>query len=423
MGTTVARPIAIDLFSGAGGLSLGLEQAGFDVRVAVEYDPVHAATHTFNFPECKVLCRDIRTVSGDELVAAARAGRADDEPIAVVVGGPSCQGFSTGGTRLAGDERNQLLLEFVRLVGEIRPQAFILENVSGLLENRFDSLRRIAWKRLRDHGYALSGVDGWVDAHEYGVAQRRKRVVVLGVLDGPPAELPEGTTPGLTVADALAGLPTVEDYPQLLLADSVRLSAADLARRLDTTSPHARILSGLTADPSSASDPREWDPEVVTGCLRTVHVPATVARFEATDQGRTEPKSRLFRLDPSRPARTLRAGSAPDHGSHTSPRPIHPYLPRAITVREAARLHAYPDWFRFHGTNWHGHRQIGNSVPPPLARAAAAAVMAALGRTPRKRRKAIQLGPESLLKLSSTEAARVVQARTSELPAKRTRTR
>jgi DNA (cytosine-5)-methyltransferase 1 len=117
---------------------------------------------------------------------------------------------------------------------------------------------------------------------------------------------------------------------------------------------------------------------VLTGCLRTTHSEDVVERFNRTLPGDQEPVSRFFRLSWEGISPTLRAGTGPEHGSHTAPRPIHPELPRCITVREAARLHSFPDWFVFHGTRWHGFRQIGNSIPPLLARAVADKIQKAL---------------------------------------------
>ena len=132
------RPVAIDLFAGVGGLSLGFEQAGFDVLAAVEYDPVHAAVHAFNFPRTEVLCASVATVSAERLRAAAQAGalahgRHDwDGEIDVIFGGPPCQGFSHMGKRLIDDPRNQLVFHFFRLVNEARPRQFVMENVPGI---------------------------------------------------------------------------------------------------------------------------------------------------------------------------------------------------------------------------------------------------------------------------------------------------
>ncbi len=168
----------------------------------------------------------------------------------------------------------------------------------------------------------------------------------------------------VTVRHALEGLPTVEDYRDLLVGDEASLTVVDVARRAATGSAYARELAGLFGPASTdLSRARIWDPRVTTCSLRTVHTPDVVTRFSLTPHGGVEGKSRLYRLDPDAQARTLRAGTGRERGAHTSPRPIHPDLPRVITVREAARLHGYPDWFRLAGTNWHGHRQVGNSVP------------------------------------------------------------
>ena len=123
------RPIAIDLFAGVGGLSLGFEQAGFDVVAAVEYDPIHAGIHELNFPNCEVICADVRNLSGSEIRKRSRIG---DEPIDVVVGGPPCQGFSLIGHRVLDDPRNGLVFHFLRIVKELKPRAFVMENVPGM---------------------------------------------------------------------------------------------------------------------------------------------------------------------------------------------------------------------------------------------------------------------------------------------------
>ena len=114
--------------------------------------------------------------------------------------------------------------------------------------------------------------------------------------------------------------------------------------------------------------------------------------------------SRFHKLDPKGVCNTIRAGTASDHGAFTSPRPIHPYSARCITVREAARLHSYPDWFRFHVTKWHGFRQIGNSVPPLLARAVASKVREAFPASKRATRPVPQ-GDSRLLSFGMSEAA------------------
>jgi len=424
------RPVAVDLFSGAGGMSLGFEQAGYDVVAAVEYDPVHAATHAYNFPRCEVLCRDASMVSAEDVLAAAERGYKRLHPgkpwpgrLDALIGGPPCQGFSTGGKREQDDQRNDLLLHFVRLVEELRPRTFCLENVAGLLEERFFTIRECAFRRLREAGYALSGTDKLVNSINFGVPQSRRRVIVLGALGEVAPSCPQYVEGSVSVQEALGGLPSPGEYEALLSSDEVALRSEDIELRASTKSAYARVLAGLVPSPGDKARPRLWDPTLLTGSRLTKHSDQTVERFAVTDLGKVEPKSRLYRLTLEGPSRTLRAGTGSERGSHTSPRPIHPTEDRVITVREAARLHGYPDWFRFHTTNWHGHRQVGNSVPPPLARAAGLALLLSLGHAPVVLRAAIPLGDEALLRMSRTEAQSVFNAAAEELPAARTRIR
>lgn len=377
---TARRPIAVDLYSGAGGLSLGMEQAGFTLAACAEVDPIHAVTHRFNFPSTPVIARDLGAGSVRDVAENIRSLVAADREMDAVVGGPPCQGFSVGGVRDEDDERNNQLLRFVDLVVELQPKVFCLENVAGLLEPRFESLRKEALRRLTvDGGYDVAGFGAPVNAADFGAPQNRRRVLVLGSRVGevPKLERPAGST--VTVREALEGLPSLARYGCLLASDEVELDEADLVRLRTVRSGYSRRLVGLDIDPNDRGWPRVYNDGVLTNSLRTVHRRKTVQRFGRTPQGGVERVSRLFRLDPGSQARTLRAGTGSDRGSHTSPRPIHPEKNRVITVREAARLHGYPDWFRFHATNWHGHRQVGNSVPPPLAAAAGRALLAALG--------------------------------------------
>ncbi|MDZ5622052.1 DNA cytosine methyltransferase [Nocardioides sp. HM23] len=414
--TSTGRPIAIDLYAGAGGLSLGMEQAGFDVLAAAELDPIHALTHRFNLPQTAVLCRDLSDEPvlkvASALIEAAKASAQahhTDEPVELdaVVGGPPCQGFSVGGVRDAEDERNGQFLRFVDLVVALQPKVFLLENVAGLLEPRFESLRKEALRRLTvDGGYEVTGFDEAVSAVDFGVPQRRRRVLVMGSRIGDaPSLMADETAAKVTVGDALAGLPSLRSYFALLSTDQVPLKVDDLARLRGARSTYARILAAQEIAADDFSWPRVYNDAVLTNSLRTVHKSKSVQRFRNTPQGGVEKISRLYRLDPETQARTLRAGTGSDRGSHTSPRPIHPENARVITVREAARLHGYPDWFRFHGTNWHGHRQVGNSVPPPLAAAAGRALVEALGSPALSRpTEAVKLGDPEWLWMGRTEA-------------------
>lgn len=167
---------------------------------------------------------------------------------------------------------------------------------------------------------------------------------------------------------------------------------------------------------------REFDLNMLTSSLRTEHTELSKQRFMATEHGKTEPISRFRKLPPDGFCNTLRAGTDSARGAFTSPRPIHPFLPRVITVREAARLHSYPDWFRFHTTKWHGFRQIGNSVPPLLGRAVASEIIKALGLKPRKPTALLQSGDVDLLSIDMGTASLYFQVPRNTI-AQRTRKR
>ena len=151
---------------------------------------------------------------------------------------------------------------------------------------------------------------------------------------------------------------------------------------------------------------RLWNPTILTSSAQTSHSEISKTRFTETDPGSVEPISRFFKLSPTGVSNTLRAGTDAARGAFTSPRPIHYEKPRCVTVREMARLHGFPDWFRFHRTKWHGARQIGNAVPPPLARAVASEVISAMGVLPCKSTEAIRLGDVSLLSMEMSHAAK-----------------
>jgi DNA (cytosine-5)-methyltransferase 1 len=221
-----------------------------------------------------------------------------------------------------------------------------------------------------------------------------------------------------TVQDAFEGLPSPSNYPELKFRDSVRLNAGDTALRRNTNGEYARRMSSLEKDGNDKSRLRSWNRLELTNSLLTNHGTETIKRFEATRCGNTEPVSRYFKLNLYEPARTLRAGTGRERGAFTSPRPIHPIEPRTITVREAARLHSFPDWFRFNTTNWHGHRQVGNSVPPLLARAAGSLIARSLGHAPVRGWRATEHQDVSLLRMTIGSATGVVS---SELPSIRKR--
>lgn len=394
------RPIGVDLFAGAGGLSLGFEQAGFDVLAGVEYDPIHAATHEYNFPGCATICRSVADIDGDYIRSNSKIGKRD---LDVVFGGAPCQGFSMIGKRALDDPRNRLVYHFVRVVSELNPKYFIFENVRGLTVGEHKKFLQEIIAEFKAKGYKVQENYQVLNALNFGVPQDRQRLFLLGARKG--HRLPEYPTKthelaGVnldlgfaektpTVWVALSDLPEADDYEELLERDWVE---AEFGK----PSPYARLLRQKTEKGRLR--------DLLTSSLRTTHTPLSKQRFTATAQGETEPVSRFLKLDPNGVCNTIRAGTASDRGAFTSPRPIHPFSPRCITVREAAQLHSYPDWFRLHVTKWHGFRQVGNSVLPLLGQGVALKIMEQVGsrveaEDPRR------MGAISLLEFKMSDAA------------------
>lgn len=403
------RPIGIDLFAGAGGMSLGFEQAGFDVAAAVEVDPVHCAVHKFNFPRTAVIPRSVVGLSGREIRLAAGLGT---RTVDCVFGGAPCQGFSMIGQRAFDDPRNRLVLEFVRLVAELDARTFVFENVKGLTVGPHKAFLRELVAAFEARGYRVRQPWRVLNAGSFGTPQSRERLILMGSKEGTPlpdypdpstriagrpgaAHLPEGPT----CRDALGDLPDAELFPALLHGDEAEATPAG------PPSPYAAALRCETNDAWHHGHPRAWDRALLTSSARTDHTAISRRRFHATPQGETEPISRFYKLPADGVSNTLRAGTDGARGAFTSPRPIHYALDRCVTVREMARLHGFPDWFRFNATKWHGARQIGNAVPPPLARAVASQVVGALGIAPTRPVAALPLGDPALLRMDVTAAA------------------
>lgn len=404
------RPIGIDIFAGAGGMSLGFEQAGFDIAGAVEIDPIHAAVHRFNFPDTAILARSVVGLGGDDLRTAAGIGR---RPVDVVFGGPPCQGFSLIGQRMLEDPRNHLVREFVRIVAELEAKTFVFENVKGLTVGMHRRFLDTLIEAFDEVGYSVRTPWRVLNAVHYGVPQDRERLFLLGARKGqrtpaypdattsPNRDLfdANGTARNPTCADALSDVPDAEAFPELMTSDSVEIA------RWKADTAYARQCRCETGDAWFYGYPRVWEPRLLTASMRSAHTDVSRRRFAATRPGEVEAISRFFKLDPKGVCNTLRAGTDAARGAFTSPRPIHFAFPRCITVREMARLHGYPDWFRFHVTKWHGARQVGNSVPPPLARAIAGSVIDALGIVPTRPTGRLELGSPELLSMDMGEAA------------------
>lgn len=404
------RPIVVDLFSGAGGLSLGFEQAGFDVVAAVEVDPIHAAIHKYNFPECAVFAKSITGLTGQQIRKHTGIG---NKTIDVVAGGAPCQGFSLIGQRALDDPRNSLVSEFVRIVAELDASYFVFENVKGLTVGKHKKFLEEIIEAFERLGYRVRMPWRVLNASHYGVPQDRERLFLLGAKQGLP--LPEYPDPITTPAgsaqrfldlpyspscrEALGDLPDAERFKELEQSDSV------VTDRWAPPSEYAQELRCMVPRNWRFGYRRKWESKVLTSSMRTYHTEISRRRFSETVPGTIEPISRFFRLPPNGISNTLRAGTDSARGAFTSPRPIHYKYLRCVTVREMARLHGFPDWFRFHETKWHGGRQIGNAVPPPLARAIAGSLIRAIGIQPVRPTEILKLGDPELLRMGMSQAA------------------
>ncbi len=352
----------IDLFAGCGGLSLGAARAGLPPNLAIELDGHAAAAHSKNFPRCKTAQLDLSKID----IGALRSlydGRPD-----LVIGGPPCQGFSYIGKRNQNDPRNDLLDRFFQIVAALRPRVFMMENVPGLLDRSSVPFLERALSRVAT-GYTILPPTV-LDAADFGAATRRKRVIVIGYdpSDVNPIShdgINEFASPPATVGQALAGLPEP--------------GRNDVAKIKLVNEPYVRIVNRKLQGVGDVAKLNALSRGHVSGFAATKHSEEVQRRFAETAQGKTEKTSRFFRLDVNEPARTLRAGTGADRGSFQSARPIHFESPRVITVREAARIQGFPDWFDFHSTKWHSHRMIGNSVNPLFAEAVLRSIARSLG--------------------------------------------
>jgi DNA (cytosine-5)-methyltransferase 1 len=343
----MSQPIAVDLFCGAGGLSLGLAQAGFDVRAAMDRDEWAIRTYRRNLGEHA--CQgDLSLLSADAIRKASGLGNTD---IDLLAGGPPCQGFSKQkrGAHL-GDERNRLIGEFFRLVTEFRPRAFLLENVAQVAQARGRKLVAEATAALHDYGLTPH----FYIAADYGTAQTRERFVLVGIRKDVKGTfyIPAPTTPRWpTVRDVIGDLPEppedYRDHPDFPNHQAARVTQANIERFA-----HVPEGGGWQDIPFELRLPCHQNGDVRSGGWPDVY-------------GR-------LRWDGQCP--TITGG----FDSFTRGRYGHPTHDRPLTPREAARLQGFPDWFVFLGTRWHIRHQIGNAVPIPLAMTVASSIKGAL---------------------------------------------
>lgn len=352
----------VDLFAGAGGLSLGAARAGFKVAAAVEKDKQAFDTHRKNFPTSKHSDADVSSLRGKDLFDLAGIKRG---ALHGLIGGPPCQGFSVIGKRQAKDERNQLFDHFFRLVEEARPIFFLTENVPNILNGRYDSLRNKAFKKIRDRYVLMNPLS--IKASDYGAPTKRTRVFFIGYDPKRFSRelthesfLPPDRTEQIYVRQALQGLP-IRISPDWSTEEAgwrhvVRNDSNYFFQRVSGCIPPG------VGDKKSVE--RYYAKNEVSGCLGTLHAAEVEERYRSLDYGERDAVSKSTKLNPAGFCPTIRAGTGSDKGRFQAVRPIHYDPPRVITPREAARLQGFPDWFVFHRTKWHSFRQIGNSVSP-----------------------------------------------------------
>lgn len=354
-------PKAIDLFCGCGGMSLGAARAGFDLAAAADNDQRALKVHSNNFPNCKHLLLDLSKTPGKRILEDAEMKHGE---VDVLFGGPPCQGFSPIGKRDIHDERNERLVDFFRLVSEIQPSAFVVENVPGVLNSRYAQILEAAQRLVRQDYIVLEPYK--LKALEAGAPTVRTRVVVVGFKNriGAPGNFwhaaQQGEVAAPVVKHALQGLP-LDVNPNHTNGKGGRRVVRISRQGRFFESAAGRVPDGVG---ELASLAEYFERSVVTGCIGTVHSGKLERRYASLAYGEMDPKTKSVKLDPNGFCPTLRAGTGPEKGSFQAVRPIHYSRPRVITPREAARLQGFPDWFQFDSTKWHTFRYLGNSVSP-----------------------------------------------------------
>ncbi len=335
--------IVIDLFSGCGGLSLGLEKAGFDIALGIDNWRPSLETFAYNHPHSKTFETDISKIKAKDIKKIIGNGKID-----VIVGGPPCQGFSLSGPRNFHDPRNRLYLDFIRLVKEIEPRAFIVENVPGLESLFGGQIKKRIIEEFNKLGYEINAKI--LNASDYGVPQNRKRIFFVGLRGKKQFEFPlpkfSENSKKVTVMNAIGDLPLLKNErgAEEMLYSKLPFTEYQKKIRNGSTNIFNHVASNHTRQTAEiiALVPEGGNYKNLPDCFkktRNFHVAWT-------------------RLDSKKPAPTIDTG----HRHH-----FHPSENRVPTVRELARLQSFPDSFKFLGPKTSQYRQVGNAVPPMLA--------------------------------------------------------
>lgn len=355
----------VDLFCGCGGFSLGAELAGFRSLVSIDVDPTLQSGYRHNFPRVAALEADVADIDSSVWRRLLGSQRPDG-----VIGGPPCQGFSNIGKRLKDDPRNDLIGQFFRHVELLDPKFFVMENVEGLLQGDNAAFLAGAAERISARFKVLDPIV--VSAMDFGAATIRRRVVLIGynqneigALSAEQFHCPAPAQPA-TVRDAISDLPN----PIPELKGEMDLGWVRYPHRpKGALSTYAQLLR-MPPPPGlgSADALARHEAGLVSGMVTTRHSREITRRYSTIRGGQSDPITKSYRLEWAGQCPTLRAGTGMDKGAFQAVRPLHPGKGRVITVREAARLQGFPDWFRFHHTKWHSFRMIGNSVSPLVSR-------------------------------------------------------
>lgn len=336
-------PLFLDLFSGSGGLSLGLHEAGWECALAVDHWSDAIATYRANFPAHRAACADVH-----ELDRRALTSMLPEQP-AWVVGGPPCQGFSTIGKRQRTDPRNDLVREFRRIVKTLEPEGFCLENVIGLRDMDFEAPVRGLFEEL---GYRVTSTI--LRAADFGIPQLRHRIIFVGhrergYFDGPvPTTSPNRYT---TVWDAIGDLPEVGPGETVTAYDKEPFTAFQRKLRADSTA-----LQGHTVS--------KHPPHLVKAIS---FIPDGGNRRSIPDEH--QPQSGYHNSYSRLSSRAPAVAVTSNMGKPSATRCIHPFQHRGLTAREGARLQSFPDRVHFSGGVVSQRLQVANAVPPLLAQA------------------------------------------------------
>lgn len=342
--------LGVDIFSGAGGLSLGAEMAGVDVQYAIEVWPSAAATYKRNHPKSIIFNKSI-----EDIDASIEIGR--DNGVFVIMGGPPCQGFSMSNQRhrTMDNPKNLLFKHFVRFVKELQPDWFVFENVSGIINMEKGEVIKMITQCFRDLGYQTSAPTIlW--ANDYGVPQRRNRCFIVGNRVGVDFKFPASMGTKVTVKDA------IDDLPILKSGDNI--DRAPYRQSFDKCSDYARLMR--THSSESTQNKVSLNNELVLKRYSYIKQGGNWKQIPEELMANYEDKTRCHsgiykRLHENEPSVVI--------SNYRKNMLIHPTQDRGLSVREAARLQSFPDDFYFEGPLSHIQQQIGNAVPPLLAKA------------------------------------------------------